>query len=44
MPVVRMIDFIATKVVKMHYGKIQLYILYILVALMFALFVSIKLI
>lgn len=43
-PIVETIDFIATRVVKIHYGKIQLYIVYILVALMFALFVSIKLI
>lgn len=43
-PIVNVIDFIATKVVKIHYGKIQLYILYILIALAFALFVSIKLI
>lgn len=42
--VVNIIDFIATRVVKIHYGKIQLYILYILIALVFALYVSIKLI
>jgi len=39
-PMNKIVDFIALKIVKIHYGKIQVYILHILTALILALFVS----
>lgn len=43
-PIIESIDLLASTITRMHYGKIQLYIMYILIALFIAIYFSLTLI
>ncbi len=41
-PILKAVDFFTTRVLKIHYGKIQLYISYIFISLIIALVLVLK--